>query len=248
MEIRETQDGILIETELFDDYGGWSADTQFLDTVGSAYLMAHGMGRTVVDARAAFELAQGGTYHVWARTKDWVPSHHPGTFQVGVNGLLLPTVLGATGKCWAWEYAGQLELAASAVEVSLHDLTGFDGRCDALFLTLGDDAPAEGDGPVDAAWRRAMKGIPDEPDDKGAFDVVVCGGGLPGCAAALAAAGNGCKVALVHDRPVFGGNASREVGLAHEATSAPGWRNSASARQTATWPPPPWWRRSRTSP
>jgi hypothetical protein len=44
-------------------------------------------------------------------------------------------------------------------------------------------------------------------------DVVVCGGGLAGFCAALAAARHGARVALVHDRPVLGGNASSEIGV-----------------------------------
>lgn len=43
------------------------------------------------------------------------------------------------------------------------------------------------------------------------FDLVVVGGGIAGCAAAIAAAEQGLKVALVHDRPLLGGNASSEI-------------------------------------
>ena len=43
------------------------------------------------------------------------------------------------------------------------------------------------------------------------YDLVVVGGGLTGICAAMAAARNGAKVALVHDRPVLGGNASSEI-------------------------------------
>ena len=43
------------------------------------------------------------------------------------------------------------------------------------------------------------------------FDVVVVGGGLAGVCAALAAARGGCRVALVQDRPVLGGNSSSEI-------------------------------------
>ena len=43
------------------------------------------------------------------------------------------------------------------------------------------------------------------------FDVCVIGGGMAGMCAALAAARNGAKTAIVQDRPVFGGNASSEV-------------------------------------
>lgn len=42
-------------------------------------------------------------------------------------------------------------------------------------------------------------------------DVLVAGGGPAGLPAALAAARQGAKVILCHDRPVLGGNASSEV-------------------------------------
>jgi hypothetical protein len=42
-------------------------------------------------------------------------------------------------------------------------------------------------------------------------DVCVIGGGMAGMCAAIAAARNGAKTILVHDRPVLGGNASSEV-------------------------------------
>lgn len=43
------------------------------------------------------------------------------------------------------------------------------------------------------------------------FDFVIVGGGLSGICAALAAARQGCKTLLIHDRPVLGGNASSEM-------------------------------------
>ncbi len=43
------------------------------------------------------------------------------------------------------------------------------------------------------------------------YDVAVCGGGLAGVSAAVAAARHGAKTCLIQDRPVFGGNSSSEV-------------------------------------
>ena len=43
------------------------------------------------------------------------------------------------------------------------------------------------------------------------FDFVVIGGGMSGLAAAMAAARKGVKTALVHARPMLGGNASSEI-------------------------------------
>ena len=59
-------------------------------------------------------------------------------------------------------------------------------------------------------------------------DVVVCGGGMAGVCAAIAAARNGAKVILIQDRSRLGGNASSEVrmhivGADHHGSRA-GWR------------------------
>ena len=49
------------------------------------------------------------------------------------------------------------------------------------------------------------------PLNGGEFDFVVVGGGYAGLCAAVAAARQGVKTCLIHDRPVFGGNGSNEV-------------------------------------
>jgi len=52
------------------------------------------------------------------------------------------------------------------------------------------------------------------------YDLVVVGGGIAGTCAAISAARNGLKVALVHERPMLGGNSSSEVKLFPEDNSA----------------------------
>jgi hypothetical protein len=52
------------------------------------------------------------------------------------------------------------------------------------------------------------------------FDVVVVGGGLAGFCAAVEAARHGAKVALVQNRPVFGGNSSSEIGVTPHGAAA----------------------------
>lgn len=51
------------------------------------------------------------------------------------------------------------------------------------------------------------------------FDVVVVGGGIAGTCAAIAAARNGAKVGLVHERSMLGGNSSSEVRLYPEVST-----------------------------
>lgn len=52
---------LLIEAESFSQRGGWVLDQQFMDQMGSPYLMAHGMGIPVVDATAEINIPQAGT-------------------------------------------------------------------------------------------------------------------------------------------------------------------------------------------
>ena len=81
--------------------------------------------------------------------------------------------------------------------------------------------------------RHLMKKIRETPQLKEnpletlAFDLVIVGGGLAGLCAAIAAARTsprGIRVALIHDRPVFGGNSSSEVRVCpHGADQSNAW-------------------------
>jgi hypothetical protein len=204
---------VLIEAEDFDDHGGWIVDSQFEQQMGSPYLLAHGLGRPVADARTVVRVAATGTYEVWVRTKDWAPSGHPGRFTLSVDGTVLGVELGASGQDWGWEHAGTVDLLAGDVPFVLHDLTGFDGRCDAIFLSAAGAVPPNEVDEEHRRWRRQLRGLPAIPADAGDFDVVVVGGGVSGCAAALTSARLGDRVALIQDRPVLGGNTSKEIGI-----------------------------------
>jgi len=205
---------VLVEAEGFEKLGGWVIDPQFMDVMRSSYLLAHGLGKPVESARTEHALAEGRTYHVWVRAKDWVPSHHPGRFRVLINGHALPVELGANGQDWNWEPCGSVELARGQVTIELKDLTGFDGRCDAIFFTtdVRNKPPTQPNEKMQA-WRRRLLGLLAEPVVAGEFDVVVVGGGIAGCSAALTANRLGLKAALVHDRPVLGDNSSSECGI-----------------------------------
>ena len=209
------QSSFLVEAESFSDTGGWKLDTQFIDTMGSPYLLAHGMGRPVADARRKIRLPATGRYRVWVRTYDWVARWnapgHPGRFQVLVNGKPLEPTFGTQGKDWQWQDGGILDITDPSVEVSLHDLTGFEGRCDAIYFTQDLDERPPNDLPELTRWRQKKLGLDEGPEDLGGYDLVVVGGGYAGTAAAISAARMGCRVALIQNRPVLGGNGSSEV-------------------------------------
>ncbi len=205
---------VLVEAEAFAERGGWLLDPQFMDQMGSPYLLAHGLGKPVASAKTEIEFPAAGRYHVWVRAKDWVPTHHPGRFQVLVGGRTLESTFGANGLDWSWQNGGQIEVTAGEVTIELQDLTGLDGRCDAVYFTTEQGAvPPQQVDEAMGSWRRKLLGLPETPPLAGDFDVVVAGGGIAGCAAALTAARLGAKVAIIQDRPVLGGNASDEIGL-----------------------------------
>jgi hypothetical protein len=206
---------ILVEAEAFKVLGGWSLDQQFMDVMGSPYLLAHGLGRPVTDASISVTIPEAGTYRVLVRTKDWVARWKapgaPGRFQVLVDGTPLAQVLGTQGEDWSWHEAGRVSLKRGQVRLALRDLTGFEGRCDAIVLT-SDPGLNPPDGGVDlAAFRAKALHMPSRPKEAGRFDLVVVGGGVAGCCSAVSAARLGLRVALVQDRPVLGGNSSSEV-------------------------------------
>ena len=193
-----------VEAESFGETGGWVIDQQFVPSMGSPYLLAHGSGVPVSDAVAPVCLGAGKRWHVYVRTYNWTSPWYggegPGGFTVLADGQALPVQCGTRGSEWEWQYAGSFRAAADTVQVVLHDLTGFDGRCEALCFSERRVSPS-----------RIVKPALPEPSETRSYDFVVVGGGVSGMCAAVSAARLGCRVALVHDREILGGNNSSEV-------------------------------------
>ncbi len=206
---------ILVEAEGFENHGGWVVDPQFMDQMGSPYLLAHGLGEPVADARTMVAIPEAGNYRVWVRTKDWVAQWKapgtPGRFQLRINSAALPVTFGTVAAEWHWQDGGTVPLPMGKADLVLHDLTGFEGRCDAIILSRDPNFTPPNADPAMAAFRRVCLGQPDQPESGGKYDFVVSGGGIAGTTAALSAARLGLKVALIQDRPVLGGNNSSEV-------------------------------------
>ena len=206
---------IFVEAESFDEHGGWKLDTQFIQQMGSPYLLAHGIGKPVDDAKTSIDVSEAGRYRIWVRTIDWVArwdaSPSPGKFQVLIGGQPLQETFGTRGKEWTWHDGGEVDLSAGQLEVGLHDLTGFDGRCDCIYMTTDLDAQPKETNEVLSPWRRQQLGLPEQTQTKDGYDLVVIGGGYAGMGSAISAARMGCRVALIQDRGVLGGNGSSEV-------------------------------------
>ena len=222
---------VFVEAEGFENLGGWVVDGQFMDQMGSPFLLAHGCGIPVPDASTKVNFGLGGQYRVWVRTRDWScraeTTHEPslgafgaspGAFEVCIDGKALKTVFGLRGSQWHWEDGGTISLTSASITLSLHDLGGFDGRCDAiLFSSNLRDAPPNTD-PDLARLRRELLGMSGIATTAGSFDLVIVGGGLAGTCAAVSAARGGLRVALIQDRPVLGGCNSSEVRVPLQGT------------------------------
>ncbi len=202
--------GIFIEAEAFENLGGWVVDSQSMAQTGSAYIMAHGMGIPVADAETAVEIPKRGKWTVWARTRDWTAvwkkGSSGGTFQVKVNEETLPVILGTDGEEWGWQKAGVINLESGPTRLALHDLTGFNGRCDALYLTMDSGYTP----PDNGSELEALRGTRRQ-DDSDEYDLIVTGGGMAGICTAISAASFGAKVLLLQDRGILGGCNSSEI-------------------------------------
>ena len=117
------------------------------------------------------------------RTKDWVARWNapgnPGVFKLAVNGTALESTFGTEGAEWGWQDGGTVTLSDKKVTLSLQDLKGFNGRCDAIYFTQGDDVPPNESTPL-TAWRKRVLRLPDAVQETDRYDLVVVGGGYSG--------------------------------------------------------------------
>ncbi|MDH5603580.1 MAG: FAD-dependent oxidoreductase [Cyclobacteriaceae bacterium] len=207
------QEHYLLEAESFNNKGGWAVDQQFFELMGSSYLLAHGLGEPVADASTEVSLPGKGKYYVWVRTKDWAPfPKGPGTFKLVIDDVELDVVFGSTGVAgWQWYTGGEVKVNSPTVRVTLHDQSGFEGRCDAIWFAKSAKFKPPNDLKELEKWRNELLNIPENTEEAGPFDLVVIGGGMAGTCAAITAARSGLKTALVQNRPVLGGNNSSDV-------------------------------------
>ena len=219
--ITKSNSVMLLATQ-FADKGDWTVEQQFVLQMGSSYLLAHGIGTPLAkDAVTTFEIEEEGDYNLLVRTKNWTAfwseGKTPGIFAIKVDGVADEAEFGlgcagatrAERAAWYWQKGGKYHFTKGKHEVALHDLTGLDGRCDAIIFTKSEETPDNSLETYKALRAEIM--CEAKPEDKGHYDFVVVGGGISGMCAALAAARLGSKVALIQDRYVLGGNNSSEV-------------------------------------
>ena len=133
----QTGDLVLVEAESFTATGGWVVDQQFMDLMGSPFLLAHGLGVPVTDAVTTVAFPRAGRYRVWVRTRDWVAPWQapgaPGRFELRIDDVELPTTFGIEGAEWHWQPGGTVEVGQYvrvALVTSDELLAGIEGVLD----------------------------------------------------------------------------------------------------------------------
>ncbi len=224
-----------IDALAFKSHGGWHVETQFVREMGQGYLYALNLpGLPPEDAVTTVTVPKAGMYRVWVRTRNWLRDYAPGRFVILANGKRIGNELGCLPSDeWTWEIAGDAALEQGEHELSARDTTGYFPRFAALIVTDDMDYTPSPEWPRMERERARLMGGTFAIADGGSYDVAVVGAGPGGIPAAIAAARKGLKVALIHSRPVLGGNASNEgtVGFDGAYIHHPGFRESGIAEE-----------------
>ena len=100
---------IFISVADFHQKGGWLMDSQFIETMGMPYLLAHGIGTPVSDAKATVRIDSDGKYHIYAYTYNWnapwKAEYAPGIFEISLGDY--KNVFGDKGDDWGWQDGGK---------------------------------------------------------------------------------------------------------------------------------------------
>jgi len=219
----------------FDDFGGWSEETQFAHEMGQGYLMAIEVpGVPVKNARTALTIETPGMYRFWVRTKNWLPEYSPGRFRLLVDGNRLPREMGKLPtEQWSWDTAGDVQLESGSHRLEVEDTSGYFSRFASILVT--DDMDYTPLHRVEDVRRERalLRGEAAEPVNEGDWDILVAGAGPAGIPAAVAAARKGMRVLLLHSRPGLGGNAASEAGVGFDGaySTHPGMRETGIAEE-----------------
>ena len=141
---------VMFTQHSFSDVGSWimeaNAEGAFNQLAVRGLIPVSGAGAALEDADtssavpavAEFDLAQGGEYKIWARSRDFAENQQGDRFfQVSLNdGGILPHKFGTHGKTgYAWASGDTVTLPAGPNTLYVHDTSGFYARFDAILLT-----------------------------------------------------------------------------------------------------------------
>lgn len=226
---------IWIDAAEFKNYGGWKLETQFIREMAQPYLVAADIpGTPVENADTEFEVESNGYYRFFVRTKNWKLPEAPGRFKLVVDGKELKADCEKMPALyWYWEIADDVYLTKGKHSLSVADKSGWLSRFAAVIITNDFNFTPSPENSVMLKQRAEIKNIDTTPLDKGRWDYVVVGAGPGGVSAAISAARNGLKTALICARPFVGGNASVEgtIGMDGAGGKCPGNHETGIANE-----------------
>lgn len=167
-----------------------------MEQMGSSYLLAHGLGTPVEDAVTKIEIPQSGQYRIFVRTKNWTAhwadkEKHAPAPSASASTAATATRSSVRRSRMALAGGGTTYLTEGVHQVALHDLAGFDARCDAILFTLHDVAP---DDSLETVFRlrNNLLACPPNPKSGGRSISSSRAAAWPACAPPLRRHGRGC--------------------------------------------------------
>lgn len=146
---------VLLQVEDFD--GPWKRQTNISGYLGSGFCTSNANRKIATTVmQKTVSLQQAGRYFVWVRA--YTSESSPRAIQVEVNGKRLEVTHQDKRRCWSWQRAGEVALAAGDVRVAVRDAAVGLESADAVLLTdrQDDDPSAE-----DRQWSIYPGEIPD---------------------------------------------------------------------------------------
>lgn len=148
----------LVEAENFQFPGNWYVEGGG-GTSGTGFLRT---GNSEADAMTVVTLPTAGRYHLWVRARDFATQDpKKRRYLLVVDGQPADTEAGQHGQeGWRWEAVGTRDLTAGDHVLGLRDTTHFYPRCDAIYLSTGDEDPNAAELKGLAKFRLEPKTVP----------------------------------------------------------------------------------------
>jgi hypothetical protein len=131
------QNYFLVPENFAADLGTWTIAPYFDSLRGNTlYGKTDGNVGAARPANATIQITEGGTYYVWAHSREFDTQPGKRQFKLKVGGQTMSHPFGAqTSSGWLWETGGPVQLNAGATNLSVLDSSANNPRVDAILLT-----------------------------------------------------------------------------------------------------------------
>ena len=149
-----------LEVEDFD--GPWRKQTNITGFQGTGFCTSNATGIAKTSMTGQAEIAEAGTYAVWAR--GYTSENSNRAFAIQVGETVFDPTHGGSVRAWSWARVGEIALAAGTVPVVVHDAADGFESVDAILLTNDLDADPEAALAAQRRWLVYPEGLPEVAD------------------------------------------------------------------------------------